>query len=315
MPFAELHRLPGTRPDVDTTKRPDELITAVELPAEGFSDRSAYVKVRDRASYAFAVVSVAAVIAVDPQTGVARVVSDAAHGDGIFLITPESVAVTATGDLIVGDATNIALTRVDGRTGNRSLISGPTRGLGPEIQDPIALALTDDTAVTTDPDLGAVIAVDTATGDRKIISGTDLGSGPKFGVPIGIAALKNRYYVSDPVSSAIFAVDPGDGKRMMLRLVLPDSDVTLQSPVGIGADGKGNLVVTDLKALTVYAIDPDKEKMHVVSGPKNGNGPALKRPWGIAEDLDGALVVSDSALAAIVRIDRATGDRTKVLPR
>jgi hypothetical protein len=75
------------------------------------------------------------------------------------------------------------------------------------------------------------------------------------------------------------------------------------------------LVVTDLKALTVYAIDPDRQEMHIVSGPKNGIGPALKRPWGIVEVLDGVLVVSDSALPAIVRIDRATGDRTKVLPR
>lgn len=130
------------------------------------------------------------------------------------------------------------------------------------------MALTDDMAVTTDPDLGAVIAVDTATGDRKIVSGADFGSGPKFGVPIGIAALKSRYYVSDPVSSAVFAVDPGDGKRMMLRLVLPGSEVTLQSPVGIGADGKGNLVVTDLKTLTVYAIDPNRQQMHIVSGRK-----------------------------------------------
>jgi streptogramin lyase len=177
------------------------------------------------------------------------------------------------------------------------------------------LALTDDMAVTTDPDLGAVIAVDTATGDRKIVSGADFGSGPKFGVPIGIAALKSRYYVSDPVSSAVFAVDPGDGKRMMLRLVLPGSEVTLQSPVGIGADGKGNLVVTDLKTLTVYAIDPNRQQMHIVSGRKTESALRSMRPWGIVEVLDGVLVVSDSALPAIVRIDRATGDRTKVLPR
>jgi hypothetical protein len=55
--------------------------------------------------------------------------------------------------------------------------------------------------------------------------------------------------------------------------------------------------------------------MHIVSGPKTGNGPAFKRPWGIAAGLDGALIVSDSALATIVRIDRATGDRTTLLPR
>jgi xanthine dehydrogenase YagS FAD-binding subunit len=66
--FADFHRLPGDRPDVDTTKRPEELITAVDLPADGFPDHYAYVKVRERASYAFALVSVAAALRMDGET-------------------------------------------------------------------------------------------------------------------------------------------------------------------------------------------------------------------------------------------------------
>jgi xanthine dehydrogenase YagS FAD-binding subunit len=62
VPFADFHRLPGDAPHVDTTKRPDEIITAVDLPPEGFVARYAYVKIRDRASYAFALVSVAAAL-------------------------------------------------------------------------------------------------------------------------------------------------------------------------------------------------------------------------------------------------------------
>lgn len=57
--LVDLHRLPGGRPDVETELRPHELITAVELPPLPFAARSAYRKVRDRASYAFALVSVA----------------------------------------------------------------------------------------------------------------------------------------------------------------------------------------------------------------------------------------------------------------
>ena len=68
IPFAEFHRLPGDAPHLDTTKRPDELITAVELPAEGFATHHAYRKVRDRASYAFALVSVAAGLRMDGET-------------------------------------------------------------------------------------------------------------------------------------------------------------------------------------------------------------------------------------------------------
>jgi xanthine dehydrogenase YagS FAD-binding subunit len=60
IPIAEFHRLPGTTPQLDTTLRPDELITGVELPAPAFAANSWYLKVRDRQSYAFALVSVAA---------------------------------------------------------------------------------------------------------------------------------------------------------------------------------------------------------------------------------------------------------------
>ncbi|HUZ93500.1 MAG TPA: xanthine dehydrogenase family protein subunit M [Edaphobacter sp.] len=60
IPFADFHRLPGKTPQIETTLRPDELITAVELPAPKFAKNSWYLKVRDRQSYAFALVSVAA---------------------------------------------------------------------------------------------------------------------------------------------------------------------------------------------------------------------------------------------------------------
>ena len=65
IPIGELHRLPGDAPHLDTVLRPGELITAVDLPAVPFARGSRYVKVRDRWSYAFALVSVAAILDVD----------------------------------------------------------------------------------------------------------------------------------------------------------------------------------------------------------------------------------------------------------
>ena len=56
----ELHRLPGDTPNIETELQPGELITAVELPACPFAMNSTYRKVRDRASYAFALIAVAA---------------------------------------------------------------------------------------------------------------------------------------------------------------------------------------------------------------------------------------------------------------
>ncbi len=63
IPFLALHRQPGDRPDRETTLEPGELLVSVELPA--LAMRSTYRKVRDRASYAFALVSVAAALAID----------------------------------------------------------------------------------------------------------------------------------------------------------------------------------------------------------------------------------------------------------
>jgi xanthine dehydrogenase YagS FAD-binding subunit len=68
--MGDFHRLPETTPQRDTTLRDDELITAVVLPPSSFGARSHYLKLRDRASYAFALVSVAA--AIDIQDGTVR---------------------------------------------------------------------------------------------------------------------------------------------------------------------------------------------------------------------------------------------------
>ncbi|KQO09101.1 FAD binding domain-containing protein [Sphingomonas sp. Leaf242] len=74
LPFGELHRLPGDRPDLDTVLAAGDLITAIELPAMPFAATSTYRKVRDRASYAFALISVAAALdVVDGQVRDVRI--------------------------------------------------------------------------------------------------------------------------------------------------------------------------------------------------------------------------------------------------
>lgn len=68
--FGDLHRLPGDRPDRDTVLEHGELITAIDLPEAPIARNSSYRKVRDRASYAFALVSVAAALRV--ENGIVR---------------------------------------------------------------------------------------------------------------------------------------------------------------------------------------------------------------------------------------------------
>lgn len=68
LPFAKLHLLPGTHPERETVLQPGELITAIDLPALAAAKRSLYLKVRDRASYAFALASAAVAIDLDGRT-------------------------------------------------------------------------------------------------------------------------------------------------------------------------------------------------------------------------------------------------------
>ena len=60
IPLIDLHRLPGETPHIETALQPGDLITAVVVPRSGAAGRSTYRKVRDRASYAFALISLAA---------------------------------------------------------------------------------------------------------------------------------------------------------------------------------------------------------------------------------------------------------------
>lgn len=66
--MADFHRLPGTQPEQDNSLQPGELILAVELPPPDVAARSYYLKIRDRASFAFALVSVAAGLQIDNGT-------------------------------------------------------------------------------------------------------------------------------------------------------------------------------------------------------------------------------------------------------
>ena len=66
--FADFHRLPEKTPERDTNLQPNEIVTAVELPARGFAANYTYLKIRDRLSYAFALVAVAAVLELEGDT-------------------------------------------------------------------------------------------------------------------------------------------------------------------------------------------------------------------------------------------------------
>lgn len=65
IPFGDFHRLPGDTPQTDNQLKAGELITAVEIPSNKFQQHSFYLKIRDRSSYAFALVSVAVALSIE----------------------------------------------------------------------------------------------------------------------------------------------------------------------------------------------------------------------------------------------------------
>ncbi|GII78809.1 FAD-binding molybdopterin dehydrogenase [Sphaerisporangium rufum] len=112
LPLPGLHRLPGDHPERDTLLRPGDLITAVDLPVLPMAARSRYRKVRDRASFAFAVVSVAAALEVDHGSG-GPVVRDCRLALGGVAHTPWRAEAAETA-LRGGPATEEAFARAAG---------------------------------------------------------------------------------------------------------------------------------------------------------------------------------------------------------
>jgi len=116
IPMADFHRLPGNTPEIDTNLRKGELITAIELPFNPAAARHwNYTKVRDRASYAFALVSVAAVLDLDGNQirGARIALGGVAHKpwrvpaaeQALAGKQPDEAAYRAAAALIVRDAT------------------------------------------------------------------------------------------------------------------------------------------------------------------------------------------------------------------
>jgi xanthine dehydrogenase YagS FAD-binding subunit len=112
--FHDFHRLPGSTPQIDTNLNPSEIIVAVELPAQGFSKHYSYLKIRDRLSYAFALVSIAAALELEGDTikqarlalgGVAhKPWRDAAAEDAMRGHPANQATFTHAADLLLRDA-------------------------------------------------------------------------------------------------------------------------------------------------------------------------------------------------------------------
>jgi xanthine dehydrogenase YagS FAD-binding subunit len=115
----DLHREPGTTPEIEHTLAPGELVTAITVPALSFGAASTYHKVRDRESYAFALASAAVAVDVDPATGTVREARVAIGG-----VATRPWRARAAEDALVGRPLDAASARLAGE----AALAGATPG-------------------------------------------------------------------------------------------------------------------------------------------------------------------------------------------
>lgn len=129
------------------------------------------------------------------------------------------------------------------------------------------------------------------------------GKGPKLREPLRIAWSRSGLLVTDSATGTLLRVDPRTGDRTALARPAPEG--LLEAVVEL-ADGT-ILVSDDRDGLIVNALAGT-----VVSGMARGRGPRLEAPEDIVEAPDGSLLVCDPGIPGLLRVDRATGDRTLV---
>jgi len=146
LPFADFHRLPGDTPHLDNNLQAGEIITGIDLPEKGFSKNYSYLKLRDRSSYAFALVSVATGLELEnDQIKEARIalggiahkpwrISEAED----FLIGKEPVIANfaAAADIILQGAIGFEHNRFKIELAKRAIVRNCMMALDPESQQP-----------------------------------------------------------------------------------------------------------------------------------------------------------------------------------
>ena len=226
---------------------------------------------------------VPAVVEVNANTGARTLISSSGRGKGPALATPESVAVEASGDILVanegaGTTGTTQLLRIDPATGDRVVLSANGTGTGPALTGS-SVGLENGVIYLMDQN-GTIMSVDPVSGDRTLVSGPGRGGGSAFAFPVSMA--------SDS----------------------PDSVVVLdmkQRPVGtgysVGALIRVNLANGDR---TVLSIDGTPKGSPVFDAPIDVRYDACEKAFYVLQTGFG----SPAEPGRVMKVDATTGDRT-----
>jgi hypothetical protein len=228
-----------------------------------------------------------------------------------------AAAALQPGDIVVTaefSRTDVGLMVVDPVTGNRTILSDNTHGIGPAFTAvggvsllPNGDLLVGDGNSFTSLKQSRLIEVDPATGNRTILSGSGVGTGPDFqtvlsGLPYGNSIIA----VDQQSQGTLFSVDPTTGNRTILS-----GNGVGSGPV-FSASGTAILgtsaVVAVRSANQLLSVDLTTGDRTIFSGPTVGTGPSFNVPVAVTLGSAGSLIADDTS--AIYRVDPSTGNRT-----
>ncbi len=276
-----------------------------------------------------------AIISVQPDTGQRAAISDTTVGRGHSLVGPTSIAAEPSGTLVLIDINRResgTVVRVDHTTGNRTVISGCTRGTsqscqgeiigeGPSFRFPQSIAVeSNGHLLVGDRDRAAILRIHPTTGNRAIVSDEFTGNGPNLQAPRAIAiAPDHQLLVVDSISSPVPNVTAPD---VILQIDLNTGHRTLVSGINRGTgylstfdfidtialDPDGAIIVASSQFQIIFRVHPLNGNRTVLSSPSVGRGPIFF-PGSIVVDADRSLLVLDTQFGAVLRTSPGSGNR------
>jgi hypothetical protein len=265
-----------------------------------------------------------ALVSIDTTTGNSVIVSDGMIGTGpafdgpggTVLVNGNTAALVTNWRTVPGPILGELLS-VDLVSGNRTVVSDGTTGMGPILFGPIGVALVDATmALVTNNAADELMSVDLTNGNRTIVSGFGIGAGPEIDTPEGVTmdTANNRALVTDSFSNSLMAVTLVDGNRTIISDATTGTGPNFNFPIGVVVDSANNraLVASSFSNL-ILAVDLATGNRTIfsddINDPANGTGPVLDFPSGIALDGKDTAFVSGGKLWAV---ELGSGDRVIV---
>lgn len=241
-------------------------------------------------------------VAVDPVSGVATVVSGAGKGGGPLLQGANALFCDpATGVTFVTDGAIAALLSVDAASGNRAVVSDFGVGSGPPFSLPRGVAGSGARLLVSDPVLDALFSVDRGAGERVLVSIAPVGTGAPLLAPRDVAPGTAEALVVDLVQGLVAIEEDGD--RRTVSGPGAGSGPAFVTPLGVSAPRAGAALVADGGAGALFSV-------HLATGARtilsSGFLPTDAAFFGAR------ILATDSDTGELVEVDPANGDRTTI---